>query len=312
MRRFLYPLILIAVSCWPTSISAGLVINLNDIGGTAPTTTGTGSLYSVMRAASDVWELAYNGTEFNHTLDLAFRWTAKSGSTLANHVLFGQTGGRETSGLINFDNDGSSAFFLDGTLDTTNLAALIASSSEFSTYNESSSNLGGGLLNVQRTFSGATGAAAGRIDAFSIALHEIGHALGMDTDNLSYQAESWPDNDVDVTGLLPFAGTVIPTNNSAVPADFGTSNPHMHTSLSTTLLYSNFSSGTRKLPSAVDILANAQLSQFTDPNYELASAATGVPEPSAMLLASIVGGMGIAFRFRRRRVANGIDPANKA
>ncbi len=282
------------VSC-PVDTDAGLIINLAQQGGTAPTTTGTGSLSSVMRAAADVWELAFNSSDFDHTLNLSFRWTAKSGNTLANHVLFEQTGGRETFGLINFDNDGSSAFFLDGSLDTSNLAALIASSSEFSGYSES--NLGGGLLNVKRTFSGAKDdAAVGRFDAFSIALHEIGHALGMDTDNLSYQDESWPDNDIDVSELLPFAGIAIPTNNSAVPADIGTSDPHIN--LSTTLLYPTFSSGIRRLPSAVDILANAQLSQFSNPNLDLQS----VPEPSGLLLAGIVGGLGIVLRRRRRRL----------
>src|SRR5262245_31857756 len=114
--------VLVAVVSIACRSDAGLIINLTNNGGTAPTTTGTGTLASVVRAAADVWELAYDGTGFNHTLTLEFRWTAKSGSTLASHSLLSQSGNpnRETYGMLDFDNDGSSSFFLDGTLDVSN------------------------------------------------------------------------------------------------------------------------------------------------------------------------------------------------
>lgn len=306
-RRWISLIIAVCACAFPASrADAGLIINLFDNGGTAPTTTGTGTLYSIMRAASDVWELAYNGSGFNHTLDLYYGWGAQSSTTLASHSLFSQGGtpNRETLGLITFDNDGSSAFFLDGTLDVTNLSTLITSSSEYTSgIVTSTSNLGGGAVNVQRTFSGATGAASGRFDAFSIALHEIGHALGIASGNLSYQAESWPDNDIDITGSMPFVGTVIPTTNTATPTT-NTSTSNAHINISTTLFYPSFSAGTRKLPSAVDILANAQLSQFSSPNYDLSNGTTSAPEPSGLLLASIVGGCGLAFGRRRRCITN--------
>ncbi len=303
MHRVWALLIAVAVFVGCSSRSdAGLMINLINNGGTAPTTTGTGTLSTVMRAAADVWELAHNKWAFTHTVTLEYRWVnIVTAGVLASHSLLLQTGtpNRETYGMIDFDNSGSS-FFLDGTLDTDSLADLIASSSEYSTYTEATQDFDVGAINRQRLFTGAGVDAAGRIDAFSVALHEIGHALGMSSGNWSYQADSWPDNDIDVTGSMPFAGSQIPTNNTGFnPPGGGGFISNAHLNVTNALLFPSISSGTRKLPSAVDILANAQLSQFIDPNLNLD--VQPVPEPSSLLLASILGGCGLAFRVRRRR-----------
>jgi hypothetical protein len=279
----------------PTRINAGLIINLTNNGGSAPTTTGTGTLASVVRAAADVWELAFDDSGFNHTVLLEFRWAALGGGTLGAHSLLSQAGSpfREDYGMIDFDNDGSSSFFLDGTLDVTSLATLTASSSEFTTFSTSNSDLGGGSMNVQRSFTGATGAAAGRHDLFTVALHEIGHALGLSSGNFSYLGETG-DNDVDVTGGMPFSGATISVSSA-------------HTSLANTLMFSSLSAGIRKLPTAADIVANAQISQFTDPNHSLSDGLGGgaAPEPSSLLLASVLGGVGCALRVRQRRRESG-------
>ncbi len=307
MRRAWALLIAVAVfTCQSSRSDAGLIINLVDGGGSAPVTTGTGTLASVMQAASEVWELAFNSPAFTHTLTLTFSWAVLTAPNLATHSIdVGGQGGtphRETDGTIRFDND-DSAFFLDGTLDTSSLATLsgVASSSEFSGYTEATQNFGGGAINSRRTLSGGTGDAAGQIDAFSVALHEIGHALGMSSANLTYQADSWPDNFVDVAGSMPFVGSQIPTFNTGTSPPGGAgfvSNAHLN--VTNALLFPSISSGIRRLPTAVDILANAQLSQFTSPNLDLLEAAS-VPEPSSLLLASIIGGCGFAFRVRRRR-----------
>jgi hypothetical protein len=53
-------------------------------------------------------------------------------------------------------------------------------------------------------------------------------------------------------------------------------------------------SGTRRTPSAVDILADAQISQFTSINLDPAL----VPEPGTWML--LTGGLGIVALQRRR------------
>ncbi len=187
--------------------------------------------------------------------------------------------------MIRFDNDGSSSFFADGSLNGHN--PLNTGNSEYNTFTETSFDYGGGVMNKGRVFTGATGAAVGHFDLFSIAVHEIGHSLGLSSANTSYAAETLVDNDIDVMAPLMFAGAAIPTNNSG-------STLNAHINVSTALMYPFASAGQRKLPSAIDIFANAQLSQFFNPNYNL----NAVPEPGSALVLTLLS---LVVIHRRRR-----------
>jgi len=265
-----------------------LTINTTFAGGAAPgSAVGPGNVQDIFGTAADWWESAILDP---FTLNLTFQWGALGGGTLGLHQLQTQAGGRETSGLITFDNDGTTDWWLDGTP---------ADASEFSTFTESSADLGGGLINTGRVYTGATGLAVGNFDLFNTAIHEIGHALGMSSANFSYQGESWPDNDVDVAAPLPFAGTVIQTRNGNTPETGATSNAHFLTAAHPNATLGRVvSRGSRYMLTCVDILANAQISGFS--NIDCDPDLVSVPEPGTIGLIGL-GLLGLAFSRRRSR-----------
>ncbi len=223
--------------------SAQLTIIRNFSGGTPPANAvGGGDLQTIFNAAADLWEAAIQD---NHTVTITYSWAALGGGTLGVHNLTseGGTPHRETAGTIRFDNDGSSVFFLDPTP---------RMNEEYTTFTATNSTLPG-TINSGRVWTGATGLASGRTDLFSVALHEIGHALGLSSANDAFVAEAG-DSDVDLTSPRAPAGSAIPV----------TSPTNAHVAIANALMFPSIGTSLRRTISDADIMANAQISQFAN------------------------------------------------
>lgn len=277
----------VAVVALGTSLQASsasaLTINSTFGGGTAhASTTGTGNLQSIFTAAADWWEAAILDT---HTLNLRYQWGGLG--VLGSHSLTGEGGTphRETAGTITFDNDGTTAWWRDATP---------YDSSEFSTFNTFSADLGGGVINTGRVYTGGNFGAF--FDLFNTAIHEIGHALGMSSANDAFVAEARTpnpgDSDIDVD-RAGFVGTVLPVRLTS--AHYLSTGDTAQASLGRFV-----STGSRHMLSCVDILGNAQISQFTNFNCDPDNPST-ISEPGTLAVLGL-GLVGLAFARRRRAV----------
>lgn len=296
LTRLLVATTLLWITFPCASSDASLIIQRNYTAASAPTMAGSGNLTSIFNAAADWWELAYydpNGDGSDFTLSIEYKWAALSGSILGVHSLQSEGGSphRETSALIRFDNDGSSNWFADSTP---------YENSEYSVYTEYSNDFGGGLLNTGRVFTGASGDAVGNYDLFTVALHEIGHALGLSSANNAFVAEN-NDLDIDVTAGPwdgGYAGSVLNTRNGA---HLGNASDSVDNALyNKAAMYPYAGASQRKYGSALDILANAQISKWQNPNFNPQFSASNVPEPGSIAVWSFICLGALGFRNRRK------------
>ena len=116
----------------------------------------------------------------------------------------------------------------------------------------------------------------------AVALHEVAHALGMSRANTSFQAEN-ADGDIDIRSPLPFAGARLVTISGA------------HLNLGHANLFPSVSRGVRRQITHADILANAEISKFTQVNLD------PVPEPASMI-ALALGAAALVARRRKKTV----------
>jgi hypothetical protein len=226
--------------------ASAMTIVTHFIGGAAPANAvGGGNLSEIVNAAARMWESVYSDSV---TLTIYYGWGVAGDAGTHTLIDQGDQPNREISGMIVFDNSGSNLFYLDPTPDA---------NEEYSRRTEEYQNLGGGFINVARLFSRPVGDAVGHIDLLSVALHEMGHAMGLSAANRSFAAQS-DSGHINISENLPYAGTAAPlsTNYSGII-------PHFDPTI---ILYGCLMSGInadeRRMPSELDIVANAQISGY--------------------------------------------------
>lgn len=252
-----------ATACAALALAAGLASPASALNivlsfdANVPGAVGTaGTVRNLITQAANMWE---DWIEDTHTLNLTIGWGDLDPGTLAVHTLTteGGTPHRETAGNIDFDSLVS--WFIDPTPFGDTEYTMTSTIWRDTSATNQANWFNGTALNefeVGRTGTAtAGGGASGLTDMLSVALHEMGHALGMSSANNATVAQT-ADGDYDYSTTLTRGGAL-----AAVVASGGNI-AHLQNSLS--VMFPSFGTSARRLPSPTDIFSTASASLWTD------------------------------------------------
>ncbi len=258
----------------PAQAGLNIIAHAGDIEHPSEDIVGGGNLTAIFNQAVLNWELAYPDPDQEWTLDLTYHWGELGQDLVAQFSLLtvDEDTGRILSGSIVFNNLNSPliSWFADPTPE------IVMGNPAFTAGLVVSNQIVvvGGLeteLNVGITFAAAPDSPAyGRSDMLTIAMHEIGHGLGLLYDPPHYE----PPNPLLVTEAASpaYAGYEIYVDRGehlAIPS----------------LMADKTDPGFRVYPSANDILAMAVIAPYDNPVLNPQNIpGVAVPEPSTLLL----------------------------
>lgn len=207
--------------------------------------------------AAERWERIYQSRSGRWDLTIEFGWENYPGYGQAVPRACGGRPRRITKGRVIFRNqrathpgDEFRGWYMDPTP---------RDNEEFGRYTCYGAQVHGGWLNFGRLFTEPKGDARDRIDLLTIATHEIGHLLGLESRYPGYMEQVQQNQFFIVTAPRPLAGLKISL------ASFGTADhlgDFFGMEKDVALMIPNPTEGVRQLITGYDALAVAQASSF--------------------------------------------------